>query len=267
MKTKIFILICICAIFTVNLIYARWPSVDPHAENYYPQSPYAFVGGNPINNIEIDGKDWYRNENGDMMWRRMQDKTYTDDNSVVWTNAGTTYLHQRNDGSAIYFSQGTNDDGELTLSSHGLSRNEMSVFGLFHSEKAKMSAIEDHVNPSAGSFAKMMGVEMAAQWTDPYLLTAGATIILGIPQGPNKAALENMAKQKYPKKAIGNDWHHIAPMYMGGAKNGPMIEINSAYHQMITNEFRMYHPYRLGPLSPAERQIIMNKVYSKYPLK
>lgn len=148
---------CIFTLLTVNLVHARWPSVDPHAENYYPQSPYSFAGGNPVNNIELDGKDWYKNRNGDMMWRRMQDKTYTDDNSVVWTNAGTTYLHQRNNGSAIYFSQGTNDDGELTLSSHGLSWNEMSVFGLFHSGKAKMSAMEDHVNPSAGSFAKMMG--------------------------------------------------------------------------------------------------------------
>lgn len=176
MRTKNLFAICIFTLLTVNLVHAGWPSVDPHAENYYPQSPYTFVGGNPVSNVELDGKDWYRNENGDMMWRRIQDKTYTDDNGVVWTNAGTTYLHQRKDGSAIYFSQDTNDDGELTLSSHSLSKNEMSVFGLFHSEKAKMAAIEDHVNPSAGSFAKMVGAEMAAQWTDPYLLTAGVAI-------------------------------------------------------------------------------------------
>ncbi len=146
------------------------------AENYYPQSPYAFVGGNPINNVELDGKDWYRNENGDMMWCRKQDDTYTDDNGVVWTNAGTAYLHQRKDGSAIYFTQNTNDNGDLTLSSHGLSKNEMAVFGSFHSEKAMMAAIDDHVHPSAGSFAKMVGAEIAAQWTDPYLLTGGAAI-------------------------------------------------------------------------------------------
>lgn len=192
MKTKTLMLICIYAIFTVNLTYARWPSVDPHAENYYPQSPYSFVGGNPVKNVELDGKDWYRNEDGGMMWRRMQDETYTDDNGVVWTNAGTTYLHQRKDGSAIYFSQGTNDDGELTLSSHDLSKNEMAVFGLFHSENAKMAAIEDHVNPSAGSFAKMIGTEMAAQWTDPYLLTGGAAIgvtaLGGIPSSVNTSS-------------------------------------------------------------------------------
>ena len=176
MRTKNLIAICIFTLLIVDLTYARWPTVDPHAENYYPQSPYAFVGGNPINNTELDGKDWYRNENGDMMWRRMQDETYKDDNGVIWTNAGTTYLHQRKDGSAIYFTQKTNDNGDMTLSPHGFSKNEMAVFGLFHSEKAMMAAIDDHVNPSAGSFAKMVGAEMAAQWTDPYLLTGGAAI-------------------------------------------------------------------------------------------
>ena len=128
MRTKNLIAICIFTLLIVDLAYARWPTVDPHAENYYPQSPYAFVGGNPINNTELDGKDWYRNENGDMMWRRMQDETYKDDNGVIWTNAGTTYLHQRKDGSAIYFTQKTNDNGDLTLSPHGFSKNEMAVF-------------------------------------------------------------------------------------------------------------------------------------------
>ena len=39
-----------------------------------------------------------------------------------------------------------------------------------------MAAIEDHVNPTAGSFARMVGKEMLAQWTDPYTLSAGASI-------------------------------------------------------------------------------------------
>lgn len=72
MRTKNLFAICIFTLLTVNLVHAGWPSVDPHAENYYPQSPYTFVGGNPVSNVELDGKDWYRNENGDMMWRRIQ---------------------------------------------------------------------------------------------------------------------------------------------------------------------------------------------------
>ncbi len=70
MKTKSFMLICICAIFTVNLSYARWPSVDPHAENYYPQSPYSFAGNNPVNNVDADGKDWIRSQQTNQyQWR------------------------------------------------------------------------------------------------------------------------------------------------------------------------------------------------------
>lgn len=38
-------------------IIARWTSVDPHAEKYYPLSPYDYVADNPIKSIDGDGKD------------------------------------------------------------------------------------------------------------------------------------------------------------------------------------------------------------------
>jgi len=34
----------------------RWGSVDPHAENYYSISPYAYCSGNPVNRIDPDGR-------------------------------------------------------------------------------------------------------------------------------------------------------------------------------------------------------------------
>lgn len=63
MRTKNLFVICICTLLTVNLSYARWPQPDPKAENYYPQSPYAFSSNNPINRVDKDGKadDWVRN--------------------------------------------------------------------------------------------------------------------------------------------------------------------------------------------------------------
>ena len=36
----------------------RWHTVDPLTEKYIETSPYAFVKNNPINNIEIDGREF-----------------------------------------------------------------------------------------------------------------------------------------------------------------------------------------------------------------
>lgn len=33
--------------------------MDPHAENYYNHSPYAYVGNNLIKRTDPDGKDWW----------------------------------------------------------------------------------------------------------------------------------------------------------------------------------------------------------------
>ncbi len=38
----------------------RWFGVDALAEDYHSSSPYAFVGNNPMTNLEIDGRFWIR---------------------------------------------------------------------------------------------------------------------------------------------------------------------------------------------------------------
>ncbi len=40
---------------------AMFTTIDPHAENYYYLSPYSYCGGDPINAIDPDGRDWYIN--------------------------------------------------------------------------------------------------------------------------------------------------------------------------------------------------------------
>jgi RHS repeat-associated protein len=35
----------------------RMAMADPHASNYYPLSPYSYVGNNPINSVDPDGRD------------------------------------------------------------------------------------------------------------------------------------------------------------------------------------------------------------------
>jgi len=37
----------------------RWHSMDPSAESYYPISPYAYCGNNPIRRSDLDGRDWW----------------------------------------------------------------------------------------------------------------------------------------------------------------------------------------------------------------
>ncbi|MCM1078169.1 MAG: hypothetical protein NC344_01770 [Bacteroidales bacterium] len=42
---------------------AMFMTIDPHAENYYHLSPYSYCGGNSVNAIDPDGRDWYQNNN------------------------------------------------------------------------------------------------------------------------------------------------------------------------------------------------------------
>ena len=81
------------------------------------------------------------------------------------------------------------------------------------------------------------------------------------------ADLAKQAQEAYPNKT-GKEFHHITPRYLGGAANGPTVEVDAAYHQLITNEFRRIATYGRDytGLSSAERQEIMNQVYSKVPL-
>jgi RHS repeat-associated protein len=54
----------------------RTPTIDPHAENYYPLSPYSWVANNPIMLIDPDGKDinlgnlYDRDKNGNLLYER-----------------------------------------------------------------------------------------------------------------------------------------------------------------------------------------------------
>lgn len=44
-----------------NPVIGGWHSIDPSAEKYYHLSPYCYCGNNPINAIDLDGRDWYKN--------------------------------------------------------------------------------------------------------------------------------------------------------------------------------------------------------------
>jgi RHS repeat-associated protein len=78
--------------------------------------------------------------------------------------------------------------------------------------------------------------------------------------------LVKAAQKLYPKKAGITELHHITPKYLGGAVDGPVVPLNGAYHQQITNAFRQAWPYGQAKPTAAQLQKIMDDVYSQYPL-
>jgi len=79
--------------------------------------------------------------------------------------------------------------------------------------------------------------------------------------------LVRAAQQAYPKLAGKTQLHHITPKYLGGAANGPLVPLDAAYHQQITNAFRQAWPYSQGAIKdPAVLKSVMDKVYKQFPL-
>jgi RHS repeat-associated protein len=42
-------------------LVGQFTSIDPLCEKYYSVSPYTYCAGNPVNRIDPDGRDWYKN--------------------------------------------------------------------------------------------------------------------------------------------------------------------------------------------------------------
>lgn len=76
------------------------------------------------------------------------------------------------------------------------------------------------------------------------------------------------AKKRFPQlHGRPKQKHHVHPKYLEGPEDGPTVDLDPAYHQLITNAFRKEYGYGQGePLSAEEQQKIMRKVYSRYPL-
>jgi hypothetical protein len=78
--------------------------------------------------------------------------------------------------------------------------------------------------------------------------------------------LVKAAQKLYPKKAGTTELHHITPKYLGGAKNGPLVPLDGAYHQQITNAFRKAWGYGQVKPNAAQLKQIMDDVYKQFPL-
>jgi hypothetical protein len=81
-----------------------WPGFDVLAEKHYDTSPYAVCGNNFMNRVDPDGMDWYKDQNGNVIWQAGNDKTKTI-NDVTYNNIGETYTQQINSYTSYTFTQ------------------------------------------------------------------------------------------------------------------------------------------------------------------
>jgi RHS repeat-associated protein len=97
-----------------------WQSVDPMAEKYPDLSPYNFVGANPVVRNDPDGADWFKDENGTVVWSKARgkvgDQVCLKGKEGTWTNIGTELLEFS--GNKLKYSWQTNDkNGNLKVNS------------------------------------------------------------------------------------------------------------------------------------------------------
>lgn len=84
---------------------AAWISQDPLAEKYYSISPYAYCGGDPVNLVDPEGKDWYRIFNNNEYEYYYDDDVFDKESfsalGIEGEYLGRTYLDNANN---IYYS-------------------------------------------------------------------------------------------------------------------------------------------------------------------
>ncbi len=85
-------------------VLGRFTTMDPHAENYYSHSPYAYCGNDPINRTDPDGRDWYKDNRGNYLWTRSSSSTYMYDD-VEYSRVGSSMSIPMIDGTYLNYYQ------------------------------------------------------------------------------------------------------------------------------------------------------------------
>lgn len=72
-------------------VLGRFNSIDAHYFYYPHLSSYSYVGNNPISYWDPFGMDFFRSEDGAVLWADTDDEEYLKD-GATYTNIGTTFL-------------------------------------------------------------------------------------------------------------------------------------------------------------------------------
>jgi len=90
-----------------------WTSVDPLCEKHYNNSPYVYCANNPVNLIDPDGMDWYKDKDGTNQYNPDLNKdnqkevlgkgqSYVGETYQVKDDDGNVTTDYRKDGSIMY---------------------------------------------------------------------------------------------------------------------------------------------------------------------
>ena len=117
----------------------RFMTMDPLCEKYYNISPYAYCVNNPVNNIDLDGRDWIYATYDDEQFVYFDERIFSQEDIEKYYNNSKTIMYLGVTGT-IY--QGTENGSKLcySLKSNGLYtdaegnilQNEVSISNKLH---------------------------------------------------------------------------------------------------------------------------------------
>jgi hypothetical protein len=86
-------------------------------------------------------------------------------------------------------------------------------------------------------------------------------------QAARKLYFQRLAEAQalYPNSQGYQD-HHLVPVYLGGPGSGVTYRVPTAYHKLLTREFRRKWGYDRDKPEPHELREILLEVYSQYPI-
>ena len=100
-----------------NPVTARWDRIDPHCESYYNTNPYAYANNNPIEFVDVDGRDWYSYQTPEgatiYEWYDGSEERegYTNEEAThTITNGNCTYTFEQNEMVSMTENVLTEDD-------------------------------------------------------------------------------------------------------------------------------------------------------------
>ncbi len=116
-----------------------WTARDPLAEKHYNISPYVYCANNPINLIDPDGMDWYKDKDGTNQYNPDlnkdnqkdilgKDQSYVGETYQVKDDDGNVTTDYRKDGSIIYTDE-TDAYNRMWSQAHDHYKNQKEVGG------------------------------------------------------------------------------------------------------------------------------------------